>query len=43
MVVLEKSWQISDEMAAAATKMSFLTIVNTGFVILLVDYYSEDV
>lgn len=40
MVILERYWQVSDEMYAAALKMSLLTIINTGFVILIVDYGS---
>ena len=38
MTVAEKFWQKSDEMYSAAMKMSILTIINTGFVIILVDW-----
>jgi len=34
----EGHWQIGDEMYEAAMKMSLLTVVNTGFVLLAVDW-----
>jgi hypothetical protein len=37
MTVAEQFWQKSDEMYSAAMKMSILTIINTGCVIMLID------
>lgn len=39
MAVVERYWQIGDQMYSAALKMSLLTVVNTGFVILAVDWH----
>jgi len=37
MTVLERYWQKSDEIYSSSTKMSYLTVVNTGFIILYID------